>query len=518
MKFEAIQGKFNKTFVKIIIESPGDKSFVKVIKKCLYRKEYSPFKSTFSRTVSYSYFYEDQYFPSSFWDDVAKQYELMYKVPPTLINGDIIRYPIDDFDLWLGELHLPEAYVVGTKVADDGEVRDYTFQTEATKAALHNVVGRIEIGTSGGKTLITYMYCRYLLEHPSSNVNKILIFVPNKSLCIQLSKDFDEYQSLRDDKLIIETIYSASKKVDQANIVVGTYHSIREYEPDYFDEFGAIICDEAHTSKAYSIKQGIFQKVRNARFFFGMSGTYPDYKSLDYLHITSMFGTCVYSKSTMSLVDDNVSSPMYIYKIVINYLDPLVKNLSIDLKAEGIIGTDKYRQEKAFLQTHKLRLELIVKFVEKIDGNSLVLVDTLEYADLLFDSINKTSALITGEKSKTKIVNYDVIEYQVESRECIYDRMRNDTNFVIVATFGTMSTGISINNLTNIFFPDGGKSFIRIRQSIGRSLRLHPDKERARIFDFQDNIPYSSFRNHAMARNKIYKEQKFPIIERQISL
>jgi superfamily II DNA or RNA helicase len=513
MKFEIIEGKFNKTFVKIYVDSIDDKTFLKVIEKCLYRKEYKPFMKGFNKTVSYSYLYE-QYFPSSFWHDVKEQYIKLYNKEPNVINEGLLYYDISDFDAWLEGLQLPEQYIIGEK---DG--KDYSFQVEAAKAVLHNKIARIEIGTSGGKTLITYIYCRYLVEHVVGNQDKILIIVPNKSLCIQLNKDFNDYQSLRNDKIIIETIYSSSKRVDNANVVVGTYQSLREYDTEYFDDFIAIICDEAHTAKAYSTKQKIFQKIKSAKFFFGMSGTYPEYKTLDYLHITAMFGSVVYKKETMSLIDDNVAVPLKIHRIKINYKDEYVQTYSENLRLSGTIGTEKYHEEKEFLQTYIPRLNLVLKLIEHVKGNSLVLVDTLEYADLLFDSLNKDSALITGTVSKQRIINGDIAHVETcRERETIYDCMRNNDNYIIVATFGTMSTGISINNLTNVFLPDGGKSFIRIRQSIGRSLRLHPDKKEAEIFDFQDNITGSSFKNHANARNKIYKEQSFPITEHTVTI
>jgi superfamily II DNA or RNA helicase len=514
MKFEAIEGKFNKIFIKITIDHPNDKEFLKIVKKCLWREEYKPFMKGFNKTISYSYLYEDQYFPSSFWEDVKDKYIKVYNVSPQLINEQLLYDNITDFDDWLESLRLPPKYIIGEK--DD---RDYTFQIDAVKAALKNRVARIEIGTSGGKTLITYIYCRYLIEH-NTNI-KIIILVPNKSLCIQLSNDFDDYQSLRDDKINVETIYAASKKVDNANIIVGTYHSLREYDAEYFDDFKIVICDEAHTSKAYSIKQGIFQKIKNATHFFGMSGTYPDYKTLDYLHITSMFGSLVYQKSTMSLIQDNVSVPLKIHRIIVNYKDETVSSISTTLKESGVIGIDKYRDEKHFVQTYIPRINLVMKLLSGVPGNSLVLVDTIEYAQLLFDTLKlESQSLITGQQSVSKLVKGYGTEIDVfkETREQIYDRMRESHKHIIVATFATMSTGISINNLTNIFIPDGGKSFIRIRQSIGRSLRLHPDKTEAEIFDFQDNIKGSSFKNHAYARNKIYKEQNFPVVEHMVTI
>ena len=46
------------------------------------------------------------------------------------------------------------------------------------------------------------------------------------------------------------------------------------------------------------------------------------------------------------------------------------------------------------------------------------------------------------------------------------------TTAIIVASYGTFSTGINIRNLHNIIFASPSKSRIRNLQSIGRGLRL----------------------------------------------
>ena len=81
-----------------------------------------------------------------------------------------------------------------------------------------------------------------------------------------------------------------------------------------------------------------------------------------------------------------------------------------------------------------------------------------------------------------------------------------------------MSTGVSIKRINNIFFPDGGKSYIRIIQSIGRGLRLHKDKEMLHVFDLQDNMRNSALWNQALERNKIYREEghKYTVTETTI--
>ena len=78
---------------------------------------------------------------------------------------------------------------------------------------------------------------------------------------------------------------------------------------------------------------------------------------------------------------------------------------------------------------------------------------------------------------------------------------------------GTFSTGISVKNIHNIFFTESFKSEIVIRQSIGRGLRQHKDKDKLIIIDFVDNICYGNYKNylyrHGSKRQEIYNEQLF---------
>ena len=50
-----------------------------------------------------------------------------------------------------------------------------------------------------------------------------------------------------------------------------------------------------------------------------------------------------------------------------------------------------------------------------------------------------------------------------------------------------------------------GKAFIRTVQSIGRGLRLHPTKDKLRIYDVYDNLRYSLL--HADKRKQIYNKE-----------
>ena len=86
-------------------------------------------------------------------------------------------------------------------------------------------------------------------------------------------------------------------------------------------------------------------------------------------------------------------------------------------------------------------------------------------------------------------------------------------NTIIVASYGTYSTGINIRNLHNIIFSSPTKSPIRVLQSIGRGLRLGGNKDTAKVYDISDDFTYKEKKNftiqHFLERINIYNEQQF---------
>jgi superfamily II DNA or RNA helicase len=102
---------------------------------------------------------------------------------------------------------------------------------------------------------------------------------------------------------------------------------------------------------------------------------------------------------------------------------------------------------------------------------------------------------------------------EAEDREAIRHITEQENDAIIVASFGTFSTGVNIRNLHNIIFSSPTKSKIRALQSIGRVLRLGENKEEAVLYDIADDLRYGPYTNftlkHYEERVKIYSEEKF---------
>jgi superfamily II DNA or RNA helicase len=142
-----------------------------------------------------------------------------------------------------------------------------------------------------------------------------------------------------------------------------------------------------------------------------------------------------------------------------------------------------------------------------LKGNSLVLYSRVEtHGAILYDLINTNK---TGDR-KVFFVHGGV---DAEERELIREITEQEKNAIIVASYGTFSTGINIKNLHNIIFASPSKSRIRNLQSIGRVLRKGANKVKAILYDIADDCSYRSRKNytlnHLIERIKIYNEENF---------
>ena len=100
-----------------------------------------------------------------------------------------------------------------------------------------------------------------------------------------------------------------------------------------------------------------------------------------------------------------------------------------------------------------------------------------------------------------------------EDRETVREITEQEDNAIIVASYGTFSTGINIKRLHNIIFASPSKSRVRNLQSIGRVLRKGNGKVKATLYDISDDISTNTRRNytlnHFIERIKIYNEENF---------
>tara|TARA_R100001463_G_scaffold91216_1_gene145912 strand:- start:330 stop:851 length:522 start_codon:yes stop_codon:yes gene_type:complete len=158
-----------------------------------------------------------------------------------------------------------------------------------------------------------------------------------------------------------------------------------------------------------------------------------------------------------------------------------------------------------YLCEHEQRNKFIRNLACDLKGNTLVLFNYVEKHGLpLYEMIN-------SHTDRPVHLVYGGVD--VDDREQIRSLVENENDQIIVASYGTFSTGINIKRLHNLIFASPSKSRVRNLQSIGRVLRNSRDKVEATLYDIADDISTDSGHNytlnHLMERVKIYKEENF---------
>jgi len=367
--------------------------------------------------------------------------------------------------------------------------RDY--QVDAIEYAIRNHRALLLSPTASGKSLIIYILVRYymLLLEPEAT-DKILILVPTTSLVEQMYSDFIDYGWL---ETYMQKIYSGHDKDVSKRVVISTWQSIYKFPKSYFEQFGCIIGDEAHLFKAKSLTS-ILTKLHLCKYRFGLTGTL-DGMQTHRLVLEGLFGTLNKVVTTKELIDKKTLADFKIKSLVLTYPEhecKLVKDMN-------------YQDEMDYIVSHEKRNEFIKNLTLNLKGNTLVLFQFVEkHGSVLYDLISNATE---------RKVFYVFGGTDTKTREDIRAITEKEKDAVIIASYGTFSTGINIRNLHNIVFSSPSKSRVRTLQSIGRGLRKSDSKDSATLFDIADDFTYKSKRNftlsHFMERINIYNEEQF---------
>ena len=362
------------------------------------------------------------------------------------------------------------------------EPRDY--QITAVYDALRYNRKLLISPTASGKSLMIYSIVRYFVEKE----HNILLIVPTTSLVEQMYKDFDDYGWNAEE--YCHKIYSGKEKTTNKNVVITTWQSIYNLPRSFFEKFDVVIGDEAHQFKSKSLV-GIMTKMDNAKYRFGFTGTLDGSQTHKWV-LEGLFGPSYKVTQTKELIEKG-----YLSKLQIKVL--LLKHNEHQF--------NEYEDEIQYLISHDKRNKFIKNLSLDLKGNTLILYSRVEtHGQPLYEMINSSAA-----KDRKIFFVYGGVD--AEEREKVREITEKENDSIIVASYGTFSTGINIKNLHNIVFASPSKSRVRNLQSIGRVLRKGENKNKAILYDIADDITYKSKKNytlnHLIERIKIYSEEKF---------
>ena len=285
------------------------------------------------------------------------------------------------------------------------------------------------------------------------------------------------------------TVQSITKSTYQGEV----YNLHVEGNHNYFAE--GITVSNCHLFKAKSLSQ-ILSNLTNADVRIGTTGTL-DGTHTHRLVLEGHFGPVFAPVTTKQLMDSGKLATLKIKCLVLKYPERLCQ----------LLRKSDYREEYEAVVLHAPRSKFIRNLALSLEGNTLVLFQLVKkhgtpmFADIRDHAKNGRPVFFIHGDTETL------------EREEIRKVMETHTNAIIVASYGTFSTGINIKNLHNVIFAAPSKSRIRNLQAIGRGLRNADGKTHATLFDIVDDLRIGKHENfllkHFVERAWIYNSEMF---------
>jgi len=362
-------------------------------------------------------------------------------------------------------------------------------QVTAIENYLLNPQSVQEIATGAGKTIITAALSQLVEPYGRS-----IVIVPNKSLVTQTEEDYINmgldvgvFYGNRKEYIKTHTIctwqslnslYKKTKK-GEAHIEIG----------DFLDDVVCVIVDEVHSAKADALKTMLTSAMAHIPLRWGLTGTIPKEK-FDFQAIRCSIGNIVGQVTAKELQDKGI-----------------LANCHVNIKQlQDARIFNNYQSELKYLLSDPARLDYIAGMISDIalSGNTLVLVDRVNAGKELIGRLQHMDVW----RSLQEHVVFVSGQTGADKRKKEYDKVKDASNMIICATYGVAAVGINIPRIFNLVLIEPGKSFVRVIQSIGRSVRIADDKDFAQIWDITSSCKYA--KRHLTTRKRFYREAQYP--------
>jgi len=376
-------------------------------------------------------------------------------------------------------------------------LRDY--QQESIDAAIAQGRGVIVLPTGAGKTL-TIATLINSIQYVHSNYN-FLIIVPTIQLIQQTYNDFIEYGV--NSEIISKWSGDCSPDFNCKIIVAGMQILQSQYNKysDILNNIDVLIIDECHKLRKKNEFNNTIKYIKTLHRY-GFTGTMPS-ELLDQWNIIGKIGPIIYEKQSITLRDNKQIANIQIQILIFNYI-----NKPVLAAPNSFLPTKAFDEEITFLNNSSERNNKLAILCKNTDKNTLIVVERIAHGELLYDILQKICS--------NKKVFFIQGSIDVATRESIRALMEEEHNIVCIAISKIFAEGINIKNLHYIIFAASGKAKIKILQTIGRGVRLHPLKNMLYIFDIADNLRYSS--KHLKERIKLYDTEKIPYKTSEIQI
>lgn len=263
-----------------------------------------------------------------------------------------------------------------------------------------------------------------------------------------------------------------------------------------------VVVSNCHQTNTTSVKN-VIGKCKDSLYRFGLSGTIKEDPSADFASVTALLGPMVKSIPPSFLFKEGYATPVKFKVMVLDYAsDDLKEKLYTIRRGKQLEGSQVLTLEKNMVVKSAARFSFVTNLVSKTTQNTLVLFSNIkdQYGKRMYEWLKEHT---------DKVCFYVDGGILQDHRDYFKKEMETGQNKVLVASFTTFSTGISIKNIHNIIFTESYKSEIIVKQSIGRGMRQLAGKESFTIIDIVDDFSYEGHHNylykHGQARLEMYK-------------
>lgn len=351
----------------------------------------------------------------------------------------------------------------------------------------------------------------------------------------------------------------------------------KKFNPSFYDGYDIVFVDETHRATAAQMKQIISQPfMKDVKIAFGMTGTIPPEKTISFYCLKTLLGATIQQITPKELMDAGYISPVNIKQIRLNYKDiDKQRELFIKCAEYGLseFATQKVERKSGKIVNEKIKLqnpEFQIQYVKNLpfgienlkwqfynkedkntydtwiktlksyikmssSTNSLVIermmahfmTERIEYlCNYILPKCDRNTLILAHHteyiRYMTNIVkerfpnrHIELITGSVDSKE--RDRIKNvlkeHNDCILIASYGVMSTGITLSNLCFGVLFESFKSNVVNMQSIGRGLGLSSLKSEYVLYDVIDCFDRKLISNkiylQGLAKIKIYEENKY---------
>ena len=450
----------------------------------------------------------------------------------------------------------------------------YDYQIKIVKDSLLTPKQISLAATSSGKSCAIFLMMYFLYKN---NKNGYII-VPNINLLQQLYSDFGEYfkeefATERDEFLNnIETQGGGKQASFDSFLVISTWQSLMNRR-EVLDRADFILTDEMHKYSS-DISSSIIKESSNAKYKWGLTGTLPE-DDMAKMMLFGMFGLPKRYIRACELIERGLATPVEIISFIMKYSDE-------DKKIFNSLPKGQYIKQLGYIKEHEKRNNFVLDIAEKIKttGNTLLLGShTLHLKEIflglmsrMYPGVIVENKNITGKKSfefqqqygiyflngeddaKTRELTRKILEekhyiFEFQNGDIkhfnenelfdgilVEDFIKVDSlyiknniknislrNEILVSNYQLLSTGISIKRLFNLIMFSPLKSYTTITQSVGRGLRLHPDKKVFRVIDIVDDFGIRKsggifWKQYEERKRHSYHSEGYPITEKEYRL